>query len=131
MSLDAFKTIFWWEWTHRILARGVGFVFALPLVFFWATGRLERRGRPKRAGRLALGGLRGAIGWWMVAPGRAGRTDVSQYRLAAHLTMACLIIAAVVLVARGLAPHSAAPAGRTTQRFAGFLLLLVIFQIYL
>ena len=89
MSLDAFKRIFWWEWAHRVLARGVGFVFALPLLFFWATGRIERGLAPKLVGLLVLGGLQGAIGWWMVASGLVERIDVSQYRLAIHLTLAC------------------------------------------
>ena len=109
MSLEAFKRIFWWEWAHRILARGVGFVFALPLVFFWATRRIERGLGPKLVGLLALGGLQGAVGWWMVASGLVDRVDVSQYRLAIHLTLACLIFAATMIVARGLAPHSEPP----------------------
>ena len=112
MSLEAFKRIFWWEWAHRILARGVGFVFALPLVFFWATRRIERGLAPKLVGLLALGGLQGAVGWWMVASGLVDRVDVSQYRLATHLTLACLIFAATMVVARGLAPHSEPPADR-------------------
>ena len=123
MSLGEFKRIFWWEWAHRVLARGVGFVFALPLVFFWATGRIERGLGPKLAGLLVLGGLQGAVGWWMVASGLVDRVDVSQYRLAVHLTLACLIFAATMIVARGLAPHSEPPADRGTQRFAGFLVL--------
>ena len=117
MSLDAFKRIFWWEWAHRILARGVGFVFALPLLFFWATGRIERGLSPKLVGLLLLGGLQGAVGWWMVASGLVDRVDVSQYRLATHLTLACLIFAAIMVVARGLAPHSGA-AGRPRARSA-------------
>jgi cytochrome c oxidase assembly protein subunit 15 len=131
MSLDEFKTIFWWEWAHRLLARGVGFVFALPLIFFWVTGRLERHLRPKLAGLLALGGLQGGIGWWMVASGLAERVSVSQYRLAVHMTIACAIFAAVMVVARGLAPHTAAPARTVTQRMAGALVVLVVLQIYL
>ena len=131
MTLGEFKTIFWWEWAHRILARGVGVVFALPLLFFWATGRLERALKPKLVGLLLLGGLQGAVGWWMVASGLVERTDVSQYRLATHLLLACLIFTATMVVARGLAPHSAAPADRGTQRFAGLLLVLVLVQIYL
>ena len=131
MSLEAFKRIFWWEWAHRILARGVGFVFALPLAFFWATRRIERGLGPKLVGLLALGGLQGAVGWWMVASGLVDRVDVSQYRLAIHLTLACLIFAAIMVVARGLAPHSEPPADRSTQRFAGFLLFAVFCQIFL
>ena len=131
MTLGDFKTIFWWEWAHRILARGVGVVFALPLLLFWATGRLESALKPKLVGLLLLGGLQGAVGWWMVASGLVERTDVSQYRLATHLLLACLIFTATMVVARGLAPHSAAPADRGTQRFAGLLLVLVLLQIYL
>ena len=131
MSLDAFKRIFWWEWAHRILARGVGFVFALPLLFFWATGRIERGLSPKLIGLLLLGGLQGAVGWWMVASGLIDRVDVSQYRLATHLTLACVIFVAIMVVARGLAPHSEPPADRGTQRFAGFLVLAVLIQTFL
>ncbi len=131
MTLEGFKRIFWWEWAHRFLARGVGFVFALPLLFFVATGRVERRLAPKLVGLLVLGGLQGAVGWWMVASGLVDRVDVSQYRLATHLTLACLIFAATMVVARGLAPHSEPPADADTQRFAGILVLLVLLQIFL
>jgi heme a synthase len=131
MSLDAFKTIFWWEWAHRLLARGIGFVFAVPLAFFWLTGRVERHLKPKLLGILALGGLQGFVGWWMVASGLSERVTVSQYRLAVHLTLACLIFTAVMSVARGLAPHGAAPAPRSTQRVSGWLVALVLLQIYL
>ncbi|MAS15566.1 MAG: heme A synthase [Nitratireductor sp.] len=131
MSLDAFKTIFWWEWAHRLLARGVGFVFALPLAFFWLTGRLENSLKPKLLGILALGGLQGAVGWWMVASGLVDRVDVSQYRLATHLTIACLIFAATALVARGLAPHTTGKADESVRRFAGWMVIAVLFQIYL
>ena len=98
MSLDEFKGIFWWEWAHRLLARGVGFLVAVPLVLFWVTRRLESRLKPRLIGLLALGGLQGAIGWWMVASGLAERVSVSQYRLATHLTLACIIIAASLAI---------------------------------
>lgn len=131
MSLDEFKTIFWWEWAHRLLARGVGFLVAVPLAFFWLTGRLERHLKPKLLGLLALGGLQGFIGWWMVASGLSERVSVSQYRLATHLMLACLIFTATMVIARGLAPHSAGPAPDRTRSQAGWLLVLVLFQIYL
>jgi heme a synthase len=131
MSLDAFKTIFWWEWAHRALARLIGVVFALPLAFFWLTGRLEGHLKPKLLGLLALGGLQGALGWWMVASGLTERTDVSQYRLAAHLTLASLIFAATVYVMRGLASHTERAAAVATRVFAGLIVLLVLVQIYL
>ena len=131
MSIEAFKSIFWWEWAHRILARSVGLVFALPLLFFWATRRIERGLGPKLAGILFLGGLQGAIGWWMVASGLVDRVSVSQYRLATHLTLAALIFTATMVAARGLAPHSEPAADRSTQRLAGFIVLLALIQIYL
>ena len=106
MSLDEFKVIFWWEWAHRFLARAVGVLFAVPLVFFWATGRIEPRLRLPLVGLFFLGGLQGFVGWWMVASGLTERVDVSQYRLAVHLTLACIIFASIMWVSRGLAPHS-------------------------
>jgi heme a synthase len=131
MTLEEFKSIFWWEWAHRLLARGVGFLVAIPLLFFWLTGRLEHGLRWPMVGLLALGGLQGAIGWWMVASGLVERVSVSQYRLATHLTLACIIITAVTYIARGLAVYSEAPAGRGVQRFAGIMVLLVLVQVYL
>jgi cytochrome c oxidase assembly protein subunit 15 len=131
MSLDEFKTIFWWEWAHRFLARGVGLLVALPLAFFWLTGRLESHLKPKLAGLFLLGGLQGFIGWWMVASGLSERVSVSQYRLAVHLVMACIIFTATLAVARGLAPHSAPPATLSNRRFAGWMVVFVLLQIYL
>ncbi|PSJ59743.1 COX15/CtaA family protein [Pseudaminobacter soli (ex Li et al. 2025)] len=131
MTLDEFKGIFWWEWVHRLLARGVGFLVAVPLVLFWLSGRLERGLKPRLAGLLVLGGLQGAVGWWMVASGLSERVSVSQYRLAVHLTFACVIIMAVTYIARGLATYTEAAASRGVQRFAGLMVLLVLFQIYL
>jgi cytochrome c oxidase assembly protein subunit 15 len=131
MSIEAFKSIFWWEWAHRVLARGVGLVFGLPLIFFWVTRRIERGLGIKLAGILLLGGVQGAIGWWMVASGLVDRVSVSQYRLATHLTLASLIFTATMVVARGLAPHSEPAADRSTQKLAGFIVLLALVQIYL
>lgn len=132
MSLDQFKTIYWWEWAHRFLARGVGVLFGIPFLVFLATGRVEKRLRWPLFGLLVLGGLQGAVGWWMVVSGLIDRVDVSQYRLATHLTLACLIFAAIVWVMRGLAPHSADPIPSDgLKRGAGALVGLVLVQIYL
>ncbi|MDP2118962.1 MAG: COX15/CtaA family protein [Hoeflea sp.] len=132
MSLDEFKTIYWWEWAHRVLARGVGVLFGVPFLFFLATGRIEKRLRWPLFGLLVLGGLQGALGWWMVASGLVDRVDVSQYRLAAHLSLACLIFAAIFWVMRGLAPHSSDPVPSVgLRRGAGVLTGLVLVQIYL
>ena len=130
MSLDEFKVIFWWEWGHRVLARAVGLAFALPLAWFWVTGRIEPWLKPRLLGLLVLGGAQGAIGWWMVTSGLTERTDVSQYRLAVHLTLASVIIAAIVWVARSLRPGEAARR-RTTTVSAGVLSLAILVQIYL
>ena len=132
MTIEEFKTIFWWEWAHRLIARSIGIIFAVPLAFFWLTGRLERRLRWPLVGILALGGLQGAIGWWMVASGLSKRVDVSQYRLAVHFTVACLIFAAVTWVWRALAPHSGRIlAGTGASLFAGLLVFVTLLQVYL
>jgi heme a synthase len=131
MTMEAFKVIYWWEWAHRFLARFLGLVFAAPLVFFWVTGRLEAFLKPRLLVLLALGGSQGAVGWWMVASGLTQRTDVSQYRLAIHLTLASIIFASILYVARGLAPHSERQASRQTQIGAMLIAGLVVVQIYL
>jgi cytochrome c oxidase assembly protein subunit 15 len=130
MSLDAFKTIFWWEWSHRLLGRAIGAVVLLPLIFFWVTGRLERALKPRLVAIFLLGGLQGAVGWWMVASGLSVRTDVSQYRLATHLTLACVILAYVWWVARSIAP-SYGHSSRATRIGAGIIIALAFVQIFL
>lgn len=132
MSMAQFQFIYWWEWGHRLLARALGLVFALPLAFFWLTGRLDRRLKPPLLGLLALGGLQGFIGWWMVSSGLTERIDVSHHRLAVHLCMAALILGWIVWTARGLAPHAQdlKPTARSS-RWAGLLAGLVFAQIYL
>ncbi|NNE24357.1 MAG: COX15/CtaA family protein [Rhizobiales bacterium] len=98
MQLDEFKFIFWWEWSHRFLGRFIGLAFFLPMLAFWLTGRLESRLRAPLAGLFVLGGLQGLMGWYMVMSGLAERVDVSQYRLAAHLTLAAFILAGLIWV---------------------------------
>ena len=131
MSLLEFQFIYWWEWSHRFLGRIIGFVFAIPLAFFWATGRLESRLKPRLLALLALGGLQGFIGWWMVKSGLVDRVDVSQYRLAIHLTLACIIFAYTVWLARGLAPHSEGETPTRLMVFAPLIVFLVLTQIFL
>jgi len=92
MSMSEFQFIYWWEWGHRQLGRTLGLVYFLPFVFFLARGVAPKRLRPRLWMLFALGGLQGAIGWWMVSSGLADRLDVSQYRLATHLTMAFAIL---------------------------------------
>jgi cytochrome c oxidase assembly protein subunit 15 len=140
MSLAEFKTIFWWEWAHRLLGRLIGAAFLFPFLWFLWRGWIARELRPRLWFIFALGALQGAVGWWMVASGLAGRVEVSQYRLATHLVLACAIYVALVWTAQrlgeGPSPLASSPAeqGRGVARLrasAVFLLPLVLLQIYL
>jgi len=99
MSLDAFKAIFWWEWTHRLLGRLLGFVFFVPFVWFAWTGAIARGEWPRMLLLFALGGLQGFVGWWMVESGLETRVAVSQYRLAIHLGVAIILLGAILWTA--------------------------------
>src|SRR6185437_6534835 len=92
MSLDEFKTIYWWEWGHRFLGRLIGVAFLVPFVAFWIAGYIPRSLLPRLLGLFVLGGLQGALGWYMVKSGLVARVDVSQHRLAAHLGVAVAIL---------------------------------------
>lgn len=133
MTLSEFKGIFWWEWGHRVLARLVGIIALFGLIWFWATKRIEKSILPQLIAVPVLIAIQGGIGWWMVASGLGGSdlTSVSQYRLAIHLVTACLVVIFVTYVSRGLSDYSEKPANRSIQRFAGWLVFLVLFQIYL
>lgn len=131
MSMDEFKFIYWWEWAHRFLGRFIGLVVFFPLAFFWITGRLESWIKPHLAFLFVLGGLQGFIGWWMVSSGLVERVDVSQYRLATHLTLACIIFAYTLWLARSLVTHSNEPVTDTVATFAPWVVLAVLLQIFL
>jgi cytochrome c oxidase assembly protein subunit 15 len=103
MALAEFKTIFWWEWSHRLLGRLIGTVYLLPFLYFLWRGGMSGELKRRLLGIFGLGALQGAVGWWMVASGLSERTEVSQYRLATHLVLALLIFAAVVWTVRRLA----------------------------
>lgn len=93
MTLAEFKFIYWWEWGHRQLGRVIGLIWAAGFVFFWATKRIPPGWTPRLLGLGVLGGLQGAIGWWMVASGLGGEmVDVASYRLATHLGLAFAIL---------------------------------------
>jgi len=93
MGLSEFKSIYWWEWGHRQLGRLIGLVWATGFVFFWATKRIPIGWTNRLIGIGALGGVQGAIGWWMVSSGLTGaRLDVASYRLAIHLGLAFVIL---------------------------------------
>ena len=132
MTLDEFKTIYWWEWGHRLLGRLIGFAFLLPFLYFWLRGRLKRPLIPKLVLLFVLGGLQGLLGWYMVMSGLVDRVDVSQYRLAAHLGLAVVIFGAILWVAFDLAPDAkpVTPDGRLLASALG-LTGLVFLQIIL
>jgi cytochrome c oxidase assembly protein subunit 15 len=129
MTLAEFKTIYFWEYVHRLLGRLVGMAFALPFAWF-AIRRAIPHGYGWRLFALfALGGLQGAIGWWMVASGLTERTDVSHFRLAVHLLNALFIMAGLIWTARDLQvlaqDSSARPARLTGIALATILILFV------
>ena len=115
MSLDEFKTIFWWEWTHRFLGRFIGFVFLVPFVGFLIAGYIPRILLPKLLGLFVLGGLQGALGWYMVKSGLVDRTDVSQYRLAAHFGVALSILGYTLWLLFGLGSDGRAGLGKPAR----------------
>ncbi len=120
MSLAAFKSIFWWEYFHRLLGRMIGFVFLLPLLWFWLRGRIDRPLALKLAGIFVLGGLQGAMGWYMVKSGLVDDPRVSQYRLTAHLALALAIYAAMLWTALELLYPGAGKAGTRQPRLRRF-----------
>ncbi len=131
MSLAAFKAIFWWEWTHRLLGRLIGVVFLVPLLWFLWRGWIEQGLRARLWLIFGLGALQGAVGWWMVASGLVHRVEVSQYRLATHLVLACVIYIAILWTALRLGDGERAPPPGRLRATAVGLLILVLGQIYL
>src|SRR5262245_9071997 len=128
MSLAEFKTIYWWEWAHRLLGRLIGAAFLLPFVWFLWRGWIDKALRPRLWAIFGLGALQGAVGWWMVASGLAERTEVSQYRLAVHLVLACLIYAAMIWTAQRMRPAAAVATPARIRAVAAGLVVLVLAQ---
>lgn len=128
MTVQGFKSIFWLEFLHRLLGRFIGLAFFVPLVVFWAKGWIPRKLTPKLIVLFVLGGLQGVLGWYMVKSGLVSRPDVSQYRLAAHLGLALLILGAMLWVALGLIrpePQPGEGAPKRLKQGAEALLCLV------
>jgi cytochrome c oxidase assembly protein subunit 15 len=131
MSLSQFKTIFWWEWAHRLLGRVIGAVFLLPFLFFLWRGYIGREWRAPLFGLFALGGIQGAVGWWMVSSGLTERVSVSQYRLAFHMTLACIIYAAIVWIVARMSRVETVAVPSRLRIGAAIFVVLVLLQIYL
>ncbi|HYZ33601.1 MAG TPA: COX15/CtaA family protein [Crenalkalicoccus sp.] len=134
-GLGGFKAIFWLEWVHRLWGRMIGLAFLLPFLWFWARGRIPPGYHGRLIGLFLLGGMQGAVGWFMVASGfEADRTSVSPYRLVIHLALALLLFSALLWTALGLLrPRAAAQAGfgpppgwATARRAAGLTAMLLV-----
>lgn len=129
MTLAGFKTIYWWEWSHRFLGRLVGAVFAIPFVLFLLTRQIPRRLIWRCGLILALGALQGLVGWWMVSSGLSDRVSVAPERLATHLGLALLLMGACVWCGldawfgKGRGPAAA----EARWRLASFALLALAF----
>jgi cytochrome c oxidase assembly protein subunit 15 len=130
MSLDEFKGIFFWEYWHRVLGRLIGVVFFLPFAYFLLRRKLEPSLIPKLLGIFLLGGMQGAMGWYMVKSGLVDDPRVSQYRLTAHLSLAFLIFISMMWVALGLCAErmrTTADAALKKLQRAGFWLAILVF----
>jgi heme a synthase len=131
MDLAQFKTIFWWEWSHRLLGRVIGMVYLLPFLFFLWCGALGAELKRRLWVIFGLGALQGAVGWWMVASGLSERIEVSHYRLATHLVLALLIYASIVWTLRRLGEREPLVVS-ARMRVASFVLVgLTFVQLYL
>lgn len=129
MSLGEFKGIYWWEWGHRLLGRVIGLAFALPFAVFLIRREIPHRLIWRCGVMLGLGGLQGAIGWWMVSSGLADRVSVAPERLATHLSLALVLF--VMLLWTGLDAWNGAPRQEnpTRWRTVGLVFLgAVLFQ---
>lgn len=127
MTLDAFKTIFWWEYIHRVWGRLIGVAFAVPLLWFVVRRRIPRGLAPRLVGLFLLGGAQGVIGWWMVKSGFVDRDDVSQYRLTVHLGTAFVILGYMLWIAIGLVSRARAGTVAAGLRRNAKAVLLVVF----
>lgn len=123
MTLATYKAIFFWEWVHRLLARSIGLVFAVPLVWFWAKRQIPAGYKGRLLLLLALGGLQGAVGWWMVKSGIQNDVKVSHIRLAVHLMTAMLTLAGLVWTALDM---RALARGRRGSRLTGMGVLALV-----
>ncbi|MDE2228062.1 MAG: COX15/CtaA family protein [Alphaproteobacteria bacterium] len=124
MTLAGFKTIYFWEWFHRLWGRLIGVVFLLPFLYFLLRRRIPASLAPKLMLLFLFGAFQGAVGWWMVESGLEHRIEVSQYRLAAHLGMAIVIYGAILWVALDLLRPDRREAAPGMRRGAGAVLVL-------
>ncbi|MEP6786015.1 MAG: COX15/CtaA family protein [Sphingomonadales bacterium] len=131
MTLAQFKFIFFWEWVHRLLGRVIGLAFALPLLWFWLRGAIPTGYKGRLLALLALGGLQGAVGWWMVKSGLWQGVAVSHYRLSVHLLLALFILAGLVWTALDLKQLERDPAAHPSRMTPATLTVAVVLFVQL
>ena len=127
MDLEAFKQIYWWEWIHRQMGRLIGLALAVPFIWYWVRGQIPEGYKLRLFALVALVGLQGSFGWWMVASGLEARTDVSHFRLSVHLLTALFLLGGLVWTALDLKRHPQAPARLTGFAWAVLAVLFVQF----
>lgn len=130
MTLADYKFIFFWEWVHRFLARLIGLAFALPLAWFWVKRAIPAGYKPRLVALLALGGLQGAVGWWMVSSGLTQDVKVSHFRLAAHLLVALVTLGGLVWTALDLRALARGEARARLTGFGAVALILLVVQLF-
>ena len=129
MTLAAYKYIFFWEWFHRLLGRLVGLAYALPLAWFWLRGAVPQGFHRRLLVLLALGGLQGVVGWWMVSSGLTHDVKVSHLRLATHLSLALTTLAALVWTTLDLAANARGAGKARLTRLGGLALAMLAVQL--
>ncbi|KMS52734.1 heme A synthase [Novosphingobium barchaimii LL02] len=133
MTLAQYKFIYFWEWLHRLLGRVIGLAFAVPLAWFWYKRTIPGGYKPRLLALLALGGLQGVVGWWMVSSGLSAEAldRVSHFRLAAHLLVALFTLGGLVWTALDLkAMERGEPRARLT-RFGLIALGMLAIQLFM
>ncbi len=131
-ELEDFKSIFWWEYIHRLLGRLIGLVFIIPFIWFISSKQMDRKTVRKALFLFFLGGLQGFLGWFMVSSGLTERTSVSHVRLAIHLITAFITFGFTFWYALELLRPYDHPAvkGKTPQLVRGIFLLLIVQIVY-
>ena len=128
MSLEEFKSIFYWEWGHRVLGRLIGLAYALPLLFFWIRGMVPAGYKPRLLLLLFLGGGQGLLGWYMVQSGLVDVPEVSHYRLVAHLSLALTLFSAVLWTGLDIQGHVKTAVSKQLRGAMLFALILIVLQ---
>ncbi len=132
MTMADFKFIYFWEWFHRLLGRLLGLAYALPLAWFWVRGAIPEGYKGRLIALLALGGLQGAFGWFMVRSGLSGQmTDVSHFWLSIHLLTAFFTLAGLVWTALDLLQHAHGPQARPARLSPFTIAIALVFFVQL